>query len=31
MFGGLCADRLVSVQLMQSLAPFGIEAAIEGD
>src|ERR1039457_4266494 len=29
MFGGLRADRLVSQQLMQSLAPFGIEAAIE--
>jgi hypothetical protein len=29
MFGGLRADRLVSEQLMQSLAPFGIEAAIE--
>jgi hypothetical protein len=31
MFGGLRADRLVSEQLLQSLAPFGIEAAIEGD
>jgi hypothetical protein len=29
MFGGLRADRLVSEQLMQTLAPFGIEAAIE--
>ncbi len=29
MFGGLRADRLVSEQLMQSLAPFGIEAAME--
>jgi DNA invertase Pin-like site-specific DNA recombinase len=29
MFGGLRADRLVSEQLMQSLAPFGVEAAIE--
>jgi DNA invertase Pin-like site-specific DNA recombinase len=29
MFGGLRADRLVSEQLMQALAPFGIEAAIE--
>jgi DNA invertase Pin-like site-specific DNA recombinase len=29
MFGGLRADRLVSEQLMQSLAPFGMEAAIE--
>ena len=29
MFGGLRADRLVSEQLMQSLAPFGIAAAIE--
>jgi DNA invertase Pin-like site-specific DNA recombinase len=29
MFGGLRADRLVSEQLMQSLSPFGIEAAIE--
>jgi hypothetical protein len=29
MFGGLRADRLVSEQLMQSLTPFGIEAAIE--
>jgi DNA invertase Pin-like site-specific DNA recombinase len=29
MFGGLRADRLVSEQLMQSLAPFSIEAAIE--
>jgi DNA invertase Pin-like site-specific DNA recombinase len=29
MFGGLRADRLVSEQLMQSLAPFAIEAAIE--
>jgi len=29
MFGGLRADRLVSEQLIQSLAPFGIEAAIE--
>jgi DNA invertase Pin-like site-specific DNA recombinase len=29
MFGGLRADRLVSEQLMQSLASFGIEAAIE--
>src|SRR5487761_1316787 len=29
MFGGLRADRLVSEQLLQSLAPFGIEAAIE--
>src|SRR6266481_930672 len=29
MFGGLRADRLVTEQLMQSLAPFGIEAAIE--
>lgn len=29
MFGGLRADRLVSEQLMQSLAPLGIEATIE--
>jgi DNA invertase Pin-like site-specific DNA recombinase len=29
MFGGLRADRLVSEQLMQSLAPFATEAAIE--
>jgi hypothetical protein len=29
MFGGLRADRLVSEQLVQSLAPFGMEAAIE--
>src|SRR5258705_7210769 len=29
MFGGLRADRLVSEQLMQALAPFGIEAAVE--
>jgi excisionase family DNA binding protein len=29
MFGGLRADRLVSEQLIQALAPFGIEAAIE--
>jgi excisionase family DNA binding protein len=29
MFGGLRADRSVSEQLMQALAPFGIEAAIE--
>lgn len=29
MFGGLRADRLVSEQLMQSLTPFGVEAAIE--
>ena len=29
MFGGLRADRLVSEQLLQSLAPLGIEAAIE--
>jgi DNA invertase Pin-like site-specific DNA recombinase len=29
MFGGLRADRLVSEQLMQSLAPFGVEAAME--
>jgi len=29
MFGGLRADRLVSEQLLQSLAPFGIEAAID--
>lgn len=29
MFGGPRADRLVAEQLMQSLAPFGIEAAIE--
>src|SRR5947207_9818286 len=29
MFGGLRADRLVSEQLMQSLAPMGMEAAIE--
>ena len=29
MFGGLRADRLVSEQLMQSLAPLGIEAALE--
>lgn len=29
MFGGLRADRLVSEQLMQSLAPLGMEAAIE--
>ena len=29
MFGGLRADRLVSEQLLQCLAPFGIEAAIE--
>jgi hypothetical protein len=28
-FGGLRADRLVSEQLMQSLAPLGMEAAIE--
>jgi excisionase family DNA binding protein len=29
MFGGLRADRLVSEQLIQALAQFGIEAAIE--
>ena len=29
MFGGLRADRLVSEQLLQSLTPFGMEAAIE--
>ncbi len=29
MFGGLRADHLVSEQLLQSLAPLGIEAAIE--
>jgi DNA invertase Pin-like site-specific DNA recombinase len=29
MFGGLRADRLVSEQLMQSLAPLGMEAAME--
>src|SRR6202140_2472875 len=29
MFGGLRADRLVAEQMMQSLTPFGIEAAIE--
>jgi hypothetical protein len=29
MFGGLRADRLVSEQLLQCLAPLGIEAAIE--
>jgi DNA invertase Pin-like site-specific DNA recombinase len=29
MFGGLRADRLVSEQLLQSLTPFGIEAAME--
>ena len=29
MFGGLRADRLVSEQLLQSLGPFGIEAALE--
>lgn len=29
MFGGLRADRLVSEQLLQCLAPFGMEAAIE--
>jgi DNA invertase Pin-like site-specific DNA recombinase len=29
MFGGLRADRLVSEQLLQALAPFGIEAALE--
>jgi hypothetical protein len=29
MFGGLRADRLVSAQLLQCLAPFGSEAAIE--
>ena len=29
MFGGLRADRLVSEQLLQSLAPNGVEAAIE--
>jgi hypothetical protein len=29
MFGGLRADRLVSEQLMQSVAPLGMEAAIE--
>ena len=29
MFGGLRADRLVSEQLMQSLARLGMEAAIE--
>lgn len=29
MFGGLRADRLVSEQLMQCLAPFGVEAAIQ--
>jgi len=29
MFGGLRADHLVSEQLMQSLAPLGIEAAME--
>jgi hypothetical protein len=28
MFGGLRADRLVSEQLLQTLAPFGIEAAL---
>lgn len=29
MFGGLRADRLVSEQLMEALAPLGVEAAIE--
>ncbi len=29
MFGGLRADRMVSDQLMQSLAPLGMQAAIE--
>ena len=29
MFGGLRADRLVSEQLLQSLAPVGMGAAIE--
>ena len=29
MFGGLRADRSVSEQLMQSLAPLAIEAALE--
>jgi excisionase family DNA binding protein len=29
MFGGLRADRLVSEQLLQALAPLGMEAAIE--
>ncbi|HKN15303.1 MAG TPA: recombinase family protein [Candidatus Sulfotelmatobacter sp.] len=29
MFGGLRADRLVSEQLLQSMAPLGMEAAIE--
>jgi hypothetical protein len=29
MFGGLRADLLVSEQLLQALAPFGIEAAVE--
>lgn len=29
MFGGLRADRAVSEQLLQSLTPFGIDAAIE--
>src|SRR5271165_6055853 len=29
MFGGLRADRLVSEQLIQALAPLGIEAALE--
>ena len=29
MFGGLRADRLVSEQLLQCLAPLGVEAAIE--
>jgi DNA invertase Pin-like site-specific DNA recombinase len=29
MFGGLRADRLVSEQLLQALAPLGIEAAVE--
>src|ERR1700688_877014 len=29
MFGGLRPDRLVSEQLLQSLAPFGIEASVE--
>lgn len=29
MFGGLRADRLVSAQLLQCVAPFGSEAAIE--
>jgi hypothetical protein len=29
MFGGLRADRLVSEQLLEALAPMGVEAAIE--